>query len=194
MKKTCTKCGETKDVGEFYLRSRSKDGRYCQCKECRRAYARSLLGREKRLEWSRSDRGRKLSRARGRRWRLKRRLYEQSRRKDPAIRIRGNVSKAVRVALRREGGSKAGQSTFDHLPYTPQELREHLESLWEPWMTWDNYGRGGGKWSIDHIVPQSAFHYTSLDDSAFIECWALSNLRPMESLANIAKGNRLLPC
>jgi len=33
--------------------------------------------------------------------------------------------------------------------------------------------------------------YTSLDDKLFQECWALSNLQPLEKIANVKKGNRL---
>ncbi len=94
-------------------------------------------------------------------------------------------------ALKAAGGSKAGDLTFDCLPYTPQELRDHLESLWESWMSWDNYGAKPGCWTIDHIVPQSHFCYTSLKDPQFQECWALSNLRPLEYIANIRKGDRV---
>ena len=32
------------------------------------------------------------------------------------------------------------------------ELRAHLESKWQPGMSWDNYGKQTG-WVIDHIVP-----------------------------------------
>jgi hypothetical protein len=41
-------------------------------------------------------------------------------------------------------------------------------------------------------VPISAFTFTSADDPAFRACWALSNLRPLESSANIRKGAKRL--
>ena len=37
--KTCTKCGEVKGLGEFYLASRNGDGRQVRCKECRKRWA-----------------------------------------------------------------------------------------------------------------------------------------------------------
>lgn len=58
-------------------------------------------------------------------------------------------------------------------------------------MSWDNYGAKPGCWTIDHIVPQSHFCYTSLKDPQFQKCWALSNLRPLEYIANIRKGDRV---
>ena len=136
-------------------------------------------------EYRQTEGGRAMERASARE------RYRRRRSEDPIYGLRNNVSSAVRKALRAVGGSKAGQSTFAHLPYTPQDLRDHLESLWEPWMTWGNYGIGTGHWTIDHIVPQSAFRYTSLDDPQFRECWALSNLRPLEFMENVRKGDRV---
>ena len=118
--------------------------------------------------------------------------YQMECRKDPSYRLRWGVSRSVRKRLAEMGTSKKGQSTFDHLPYTAEELRDHLESLWEPWMSWENYGRGKDKWVIDHIIPQIAFHYESLDDPAFAASWALSNLRPLSNTKNCQKKHRLV--
>lgn len=35
--KRCTKCGEVKGLGEFYVRSRSRDGKTSACKKCSNA-------------------------------------------------------------------------------------------------------------------------------------------------------------
>ena len=86
--------------------------------------------------------------------------------------------------------------TFDHLPYTPEELKIHIESLWEPWMSWDNYGKfdkNRTTWQIDHIIPQSKLPFESFDDENFKKCWDLKNLRPLETTANLKKGNKLIP-
>jgi hypothetical protein len=42
-KRTCTKCGETKPLGDFYKRPATArpTGKYLQCKACLRAYARA---------------------------------------------------------------------------------------------------------------------------------------------------------
>ena len=68
----------------------------------------------------------------------------------------------------------------------------HLEQRFEPWMNWDNYGVVTSKrdtWNIDHIVPDSAFVYTSVYDIEFQKCWALDNLQPLKAIDNIKKGN-----
>ncbi len=38
------------------------------------------------------------------------------------------------------------------------ELKQHLESHWQPGMSWSNYGYGSDKWNIDHIIPCSFFN------------------------------------
>jgi 5-methylcytosine-specific restriction endonuclease McrA len=74
------------------------------------------------------------------------------------------------------------------MPYTPEQLKEHLESQFEDWMTWDNYG----EWHVDHIHPQSLLPYDSMDHPNFQKCWALENLQPLEARENIIKSNKIL--
>jgi hypothetical protein len=119
-----------------------------------------------------------------------RRYRAERMRTDPAYRLANCVRSAISKGLMASGGSKRGGSTFARLPYTPEELKRHLESLFEPWMNWGNHGCRLGMWAIDHIIPQSSFRYTSLDDPRFADCWALSNLRPMGVVENIQKSNK----
>ncbi len=56
-------------------------------------------------------------------------------------------------------------------------------------MSWENYG---SYWWLDHIKPRSSFNYESPDDKELKECWALENLQPLEKIANIRKGNKIL--
>ncbi len=114
--------------------------------------------------------------------------------KDPVKKVKHGVGCSVRKALIKNNSSKNGGRTFDHLPYTPLELKEHLESQFEDWMSWDNYGGLNDSpkktWQIDHIKPQASFSYTSLDDEEFGECWSLENLRPLEKIQNMKEGAR----
>lgn len=119
---------------------------------------------------------------------LKRRLKE-----DPAYKFRIYTSNAIGRALRRRNGSKCGQSIMQFLPYTMSELIEHIESQWEPWMNWDNYGSfeaGRKKWHIDHIISQDKLSYDSMDHPNFRLCWSLTNLRPLEAFENMRKSNK----
>jgi 5-methylcytosine-specific restriction endonuclease McrA len=60
-------------------------------------------------------------------------------------------------------------------------------------MNWDNYGKYNKDkmtWQIDHKIPQSKLPFKSFDDDNFRKLWALDNLQPLETVANIKKGNR----
>lgn len=119
--------------------------------------------------------------------------YNKMRREDPVEHLKHKVGTAIRHYLQANGYKKLG-SIWDVLPYTPQQLKDHLESLWEPWMNWSNYGGASTDprktWWLDHIKPQSAFLYTSIHDPLFLECWALDNLQPLEKIANMVKGKK----
>jgi len=113
-----------------------------------------------------------------------RKIKRKLRRKiDLKYRLNSNMSSVISNCLK---GKKAGKKWQDLVGYTLTDLMKHLESRFEPWMNWKNYG----KWHIDHIKPQSLFNYKTAEDKEFKECWALNNLQPMEKIANIKKGNR----
>jgi len=67
-------------------------------------------------------------------------------------------------------------------------MKNHLESLFGPRMTWDNYGVFG--WHIDHVRPKASFNFTSPDDEEFKQCWALENLQPLWWKDNITKSDK----
>lgn len=120
--------------------------------------------------------------------------------KDAVFKLRKSVSLLIRLALQKEGALKK-TSCIKKLPYTIQELKNHLESQFEPWMNWDNWGiydkeswddddSSTWTWQIDHIIPQSKLPYDSMDHPNFKKCWALSNLRPLKSKENLTKSNK----
>lgn len=74
--------------------------------------------------------------------------------------------------------------------YTTKELISHLENLWKPGMSWDNYGQGIGKWCIDHIIPISYFIDNGVTGPKTIN--ALSNLQPLWWEENARKNNKIL--
>ena len=75
-------------------------------------------------------------------------------------------------------------STMELIGCTVNELRQHLESLFEPWMTWENQGLGG--WDIDHI--KACYHFNMEDPQQQRECFNWRNLQPLGHIANIKKG------
>jgi len=127
---------------------------------------------------------------------------KERREKDPIFRMRDNISKNVNSALKKSGTSKQGKSFFDIIGYCSDDLKKHLESKFEGWMSWDNYGKyeimkwddndpSTWTWNIDHIIPQSSFDFKSPEDDEFKQCWALDNLRPINSKTNLKKGNKI---
>jgi len=113
---------------------------------------------------------------------------------DPCYKLRQIVTRLINKALK---GGKGGESFLPYVDWTIPEFREHLESQFEDWMTWDNHGvchPTEKRWQIDHIKPQSVMleDVTSMDDPKFRECWVLENLQPLEARENILKGNKIL--
>lgn len=64
------------------------------------------------------------------------------------------------------------------------ELRNYLESKFESWMTWENYGKYNGElnygWDIDHIIPSSS----AKTEEDVIKLNHYSNLQPLCSYIN----------
>jgi hypothetical protein len=130
--------------------------------------------------------------------------YKSWRRRWQKEREKTNISFLVKRrvgALLRNGLFKQGYKTFDLLGYTPTQLINHLEGLFEPWMTWDNWGvynpnswnnedSSTWTWQIDHIKPISDFSITDFQDPMLRVCWALDNLRPLSAKENILKSNK----
>jgi len=124
------------------------------------------------------------------------RQYKKNRIKiDLVYRLRKNISRCITYALKHNNSSKNKKSIWNYLDYTPEGLKLHLEVQFNDpgneWMNWKNYGAyniNRKTWNIDHIIPQSTFKYISMEDEEFNKCWALSNLRPLESKQNILDG------
>ena len=131
----------------------------------------------------------------------KKSVYQNIKRKtDRLFRLRCVVRNAVYQAILSAGSKKNG-SILEHLPYSINELKLHLESLFEPWMNWDNWGVYDPEtwddnntktwtWQIDHIIKQADLIYDSMDHPNFQKCWALENLRPLSAKENVSVRNR----
>jgi hypothetical protein len=69
---------------------------------------------------------------------------------------------------------------------TLSEFKSYIESLFLPGMTWGNYGKGFGKWSLDHIIACNKFDLAIEEDR--YRCFYYQNLKPMWWIDNIKKG------
>lgn len=115
----------------------------------------------------------------------KRRKYTKERMKNPKWRLNQRMSGAVRKSLLSVGG-KRKRSWESLVGYTKDTLKSHLEKLFKPGMSWENYGQ----WHIDHIRPIVSFDITSYDCEDFKKCWAIENLQPLWAIENIIKNGK----
>jgi hypothetical protein len=102
------------------------------------------------------------------------------------MRVSVNISSAIYRTL---NGSKNGGHWETLVDFTLQELKKHLESKFQPEMTWENHGKKG--WHIDHVIPKSAFNFKTPNDIDFKKCWCLENLQPMWAKENLRKSDKL---
>ena len=186
--KYCPSCDTTKDIAEFGLHKREKDGhRYC-CKSCNNAQSRNYAknNKEKVIEYRKnnSEHYRELYSS----YRLKNREHinrkERERRlNNPSYRLRKNIRALVWKYLKISNTVKT-KNTEDLIGVSMDQIKKELESKFKPGMTWDNYG----KWHIDHIKPQCLFDFTNEEDIK--KCWSLDNLQPLWAEENLKKGNK----
>lgn len=119
----------------------------------------------------------------------KRNAYQRKRMNDPAHRIRQRLSKRLRKALDSVMVGKKVLKTMEMLGCSIPVFLNHLESLFKPGMTWDNYGHGKDRWQMDHILPCAAFDLTDPEQQR--KCFHYTNIQPMWMIDNIKKGCKL---
>jgi hypothetical protein len=105
----------------------------------------------------------------------------------PWYRLSSGISRRIRLGLTHPN-SKNGRSWEALVGFTRDDLRRHLEALFQPGMSWENYGT---RWHLDHIRPVASFNCTSVEEPDFRECWGLANLQPLWAEDNVRKGARL---
>lgn len=200
--KTCSKCGEEKDVGEFKVK-------HNQCKECLREWRRkyqktSEKHREAKRKYRTSEKGRaanrkyqKTEKYRGvkrkyqktEKGRASQRKYRKSEKGKAASR-RSNQNPIIRLRTLLRSRLKnfiKGHDTQlnrETMGCTLNEFRAHYESLFKPGMGWRTYG----VWVSDHIIPMCRFDLTK--DEEVKKCMHYTNLQPLWRWDNIKKGSK----
>lgn len=200
--KTCTQCKEELTKDQFYRNSQYKDELHPHCKGCKSKKDRARYLRKK-DEICKSQRERYKENAeiyrekarnryhkrmsdpeeRARIATIKNRWSKERARTDPSYRINRSMSREVSRQI-----SKGGRGWNELLGYTLNDLMIHLECQFNEKMSWQNYG---SYWHIDHIVPKSKFEIKEFGDPEFLECWSLSNLRPLPAIMNLKKYNKM---
>lgn len=102
---------------------------------------------------------------------------------DPLYRAISNLRRRIRgycSSIRLEKNF----TTIESIGCTAQELKIHIQGLFQDGMTWDNYGRRG--WVIDHIKP--LYLAKTLDEAKKLNHY--TNLQPLWWLDNLLKSNK----
>lgn len=129
--------------------------------------------REKRKEYRKTERQRRLHRER------QIRLLKEN----TGHRLSSNMGRLMRQSIK----DKKKRHWEIIAGYSLNDLMNHLESQFKEGMSWDNYG----SWHIDHIIPISSWNLKSVQQKEFKDCWGLNNLQPLWALDNIRKGNKV---
>jgi hypothetical protein len=204
----CKKCNEDLEIAEFSKDRSRKSGFHPYCKKCNSSAMSNWLSRNKEhisnyhkaLYAANPDKFKKESFDRRRtlkgketynksikKYRASGKLAAYERKKkieDPEYKLLHVLRNKLLHIVKKQGVAKSNRAII-LTGCSKQELKQHLESQFQPGMSWDNYGKGG--WVIDHIKPCAAFDFT--DPKQQEECFHYTNLQPMWEIENMKKNS-----
>lgn len=105
---------------------------------------------------------------------------------DPGFKLRSVVGSRISNLVSQRRGTKSAH-TMELIGCDIPSLRAHLESLFTPGMSWENYG----EWHIDHKRPCASFDLRIPEQQR--ECFHYTNLQPLWGPDNLAKGDNWAP-
>lgn len=188
MAKTCSKCGEVKDLNHFSACKRNLGGLRYSCKKCDQAYYKDnkAIKRKQSQVYYHANKEKIASRQRAYFNANKRKFatYQVNRRiKKPLEKLKNSLRVATNRALKGRGFTKCA-STKDILGCDWETLKSHLESKFTDGMNWENQG----KWHIDHIIPLAS----AATEHDVIRLCHYTNLQPLWAIDNLKKGAKLV--
>lgn len=193
-KKCCT-CKIEKPLICFSSSKHSKDGLSWTCKECskkrREIYESDPIVKQRKKERNRLNRikNKKELSAKAKVYNAKTRqrrneYVKERKRTDPEFKLKLRLSGSIRDALKAKGAKRTDR-TLKLTGCSISQLKIHIESQFEPGMTWDNHGLYG--WNIDHIVPSALFNLIEPEEQ--LKCFHYTNLMPRWATTEIAKAH-----
>lgn len=195
-KKKCYACQEIKLIDDFCLDKRGIGGKKNSCRDCQKKRRAEYykLNKEKENLAGKEYKKKNVERCSelSKQWRqnnpdkvrARKRRYYLKNMKNPKFKLETNIANSIRKRIKL---NRQDRKLQEILGYAMEDLMRHLESKFKEGMNWENQGT---YWHIDHIKPKSWFNYQSINDPSFKECWALSNLQPLEASLNCSKQNR----
>jgi len=209
-RRTCIQCGKAKELSDDNFRkSPNRKGELIyfrkKCRDCERIYSltwnrdHAEFCRKRTADFTSNNPDYKSSWKENNKDRVAK--YQKDYESRIHIKLKKRVSRAIKRALVKRG-SKKEFSTLLFLPYSIEELKRHLESKFESWMSWENWGIYNPStwdennpvtwtWQLDHIKPMANHVYSCQTDPEFIDAWRLENLRPLRSKDNIILGAKM---
>ena len=201
--KSCKNCKVEQVSKNFYKQKSSKDGLSHICIGCSvKVRKENYLNRkEKDSEYAKQKRLKQKQenpealKEQDKLNSLKRREYEREKFKNnPILRFSRNIRTRIYLSLKSE---KKLKTTIEILCCTIEECKNHIESQFENWMNWDNYGNAcetleyNCSWDLDHIIPVS--WATTNEELYMLNHW--SNFQPLCSKINRDdKKSNIYPC
>lgn len=207
MTKTCYKCQTLKPLHEFNKCKNGTFGVHGHCRECQQKIRKSYYDQKQKptkywlndheketrrqwankkyhsdSKWRETHKRRNNIRRSGENAKIKARLQRCRWYSIPKNRIacslRCRLRKAIKLGIKID-------TTETLLGCSFEQAKTHLETQFQPGMTWENYGQ----WHIDHIIPCSFFDLTDVHQQRI--CFNYQNLQPMWAKENISKNNKL---
>ena len=200
--KICSKCEIEKPLNEFYKNKNTLDGYKYHCKLClkdkidlqnAKYYLENVEARTKYYKKYREDNTDWISEKRKKRYKTTRKAEMEynlkryhERKCEPLYRLKKNVRNLIRLKIVSNGYTKKSKCT-EILGCSFDEFKLHIESQFEPWMSWDNYGNpkdgifeSNKTWDVDHIIPISS----AVTEEDVLNLNKFNNLQPLCSYAN----------
>ena len=194
--KTCNKCNIPKVLDEFQKRNDTKSGFRTICKSCdrerfanwrsnnkekTRSYKKKYRSVEenktKEKEYAKIFASKKSSKE------LRSKRLKDRYTNDIIFRMKKIIRSLIRQSIRNKGFVKSSK-TITILGCSIEEFKIYLESKFEVWMSWENYGKYNGElnygWDIDHKIPASS----ALTVVDMIKLNHYTNLQPLCSRVN----------
>ena len=206
--KVCFRCKKEKDINEFHKNKRNTDGHKGTCKTCCRLYVDEHIEKKRQYEKNHYEERKPKRKNYFKEYRKtdkykesKKRSYLKNRDKwkkeSPEHRRRRekgryendltyNIIKKLRTRFYKAVTRNSKHSSIlDLVCCSIDDLKKHIESLFQEGMTWDLLVTG--KIHIDHIKPIDQFDMTDYEEQK--KCFHWSNLQPLWAKDNLEKSS-----
>lgn len=165
----------------FHKHPNKADGRNPTCKECRKSMSKDQYNKHKNSIKKRTNEYYYNNKER---IKEKQREYNKKRREtDIKYVLARRLRNRLYYALKNKNWKKTTHFS-EYIGCSREYLVSHLESKFEPGMSWDSYGG----WHIDHIVPLSS----AKSEEEMYKLCHYTNLQPLWATDNIRKGNNVV--